>query len=138
MYPAWRSSGKMVIMARLTVDSERLTLRLSPLEKLGALHGDVHVPLADVESVSLASRPWIEVRGARAPGTGFPGLIKLGTMRGGFGKDFVVVYGGRPVVLVGLRNHEFARLLVRTRTPDTDVRNIERRIHEQHTQRGDT
>jgi hypothetical protein len=45
-------------MAKLIVDGPDLVVRLSPLEKLGALHRDVRVPLRAVRSVEAESHPW--------------------------------------------------------------------------------
>jgi hypothetical protein len=69
-------------MAELQVDGGDLLVRLSPLEKLGALRGDVRVPLAAVCDIRWVDNLWPELRGVRAPGTGFPGVIALGTRRG--------------------------------------------------------
>ena len=38
----------------------------------------------------------------RAPGTGWPGVIAVGTRRGSFGKDFAAVHGKGPAVVVEL------------------------------------
>ncbi|MGH3780655.1 MAG: hypothetical protein ACRDRO_08515 [Pseudonocardiaceae bacterium] len=73
-----------------------LVLRLTPWEKVGALHGDLRVPLRAVRMVSVVAEPWNALRGIRAPGTGWPGWIMLGTTWGKFGKDFAAVYRRRP------------------------------------------
>lgn len=111
-------------MAELVTHAGDLVVRLTPLERLGALRGDVRVPLVAVRSVSVAARPWEALRGIRAPGTGFPGLTMLGTCRGRFGKDFAAVYRKSTAVLIELRDHEFERLLVCTRTPEGDAASI--------------
>lgn len=111
-------------MAELVVESGHLTVRLTPLEKIGALHGDVRVPFYAVRSISVIQDPWSELRGIRAPGTGFPGAIMLGTCRGKFGKDFNAVYGKRAAVLVELLGHEFQRLLICTPAPDRDAATV--------------
>jgi len=54
----------------------------------------------------------------RAPGTGVPGTLAVGTWRGGFGKDFAVVHGHGPGVVVEVAGEEYVRLLVST---DADV-----------------
>jgi hypothetical protein len=99
-------------MATLEVEGENLILRLSRWEKFGALHGDVRVPRASVRAISASKQPWKVLRGIRAPGTGCPGLIMLGTTRGSGWKDFNAVYRRRPVVVVDLEGEEFARLVV--------------------------
>jgi hypothetical protein len=70
------------------------------------------VPLSAVRSVRAVDDPWPELRGLRAPGTGIPGVIALGTRRGGFGKDFAAVYHHRPAVVVDLEGADFSRLVV--------------------------
>jgi hypothetical protein len=94
-------------------------IRLSWLEKAGSLHGDVRVPLSAVRSVTVETRPWGLVRGIRAPGTGLPGVIALGTFRYSGRRDFAVVYRNRPVVRVELgEDAPFARLLVAVASPE--------------------
>jgi hypothetical protein len=99
-------------MASLAPQADDLVLRLSSLEKAGALHGDLRIPLEAVESVVADQRPFRALRGIRAPGTGFPGLIALGTWRYRGGKDFAALYRGRSAVVVTLRDASFRRLLV--------------------------
>lgn len=99
-------------MASLDIVGDELVLRLSPLEKLGAFHGDIRVPRSSVKAVTTSDTPWKALRGMRAPGTGCPGLIMLGTTRGRGWKDFNAVYKRRPVVIVDLEGQPFARLVV--------------------------
>jgi len=105
-------------MATLTPDDDSLLLRLSTLEKLGALHGDVRVALSAVQAIDAVPNPFRELRGIRAPGTGLPGQIALGTWRYRGGKDFVAIYRGKPGLIVELRGTPFQRLLVSTDEPD--------------------
>jgi len=69
-------------MATLAVDGNELVVRLSTLEKIGALRGNIRLPLASVRAVRVSETPWSELRGIRAPGTGLPGVISLCTRRG--------------------------------------------------------
>jgi hypothetical protein len=101
--------------AALVIDNGELVLRLSPLQRLGALHGDIRVPLAAVERVEVSADPWRALHGLRAPGTGLPGVIALGTWRRRGGKDFVALRGRGPGVVVHLRDGPFGRLLVSAR-----------------------
>lgn len=104
-------------MARMMVEGADLVIRLSRWERLGALHGSVRVPLASVVDVTATDNAWRQLRGVRAPGSGLPGVIALGTWRFRGGKDFVAVYG-KPGVVVTLRESEWDRLVVSTPSPE--------------------
>jgi hypothetical protein len=99
-------------MARLVVEHGDLVLRFSRMERLGAFHGDLRVPLSAVEDVRVSRTPMRELRGLRAPGTGFPRRIALGTWRSRGGKDLVALYRDQAAVIVRLRDQPFQRLLV--------------------------
>jgi hypothetical protein len=45
-------------MSRLIIDGADLVVGLSWLEKLGAAHGNVRVPLQAVRSVAAEPQPW--------------------------------------------------------------------------------
>lgn len=99
-------------MAELRTDGDHLALHLNALEKAEGFHGDIHVPLSSVRAVRAVDDPWRELRGIRAPGTGLPGVIAVGTRRGNFGKDFAAVHGKGPGVVVELDGAEFGRFVV--------------------------
>jgi len=100
-------------MAELLIDNGALRVRLCPLEKLGALRGDITIPLTTVTAVRVSDEPWSELRGIRAPGTGLPGVISLCTRRGKGIRDFAAVYGrsGRAVV-IETNGARFDRLVI--------------------------
>jgi hypothetical protein len=99
-------------MAHLEVDADAVAVRLSTPEEIGALHGDVVVPLDHVSRARAVGDLWEEIRGMRAPGTGIPHVIMLGTTRGQGFHDFCAVHGRRPGVVVELHDDAFSRLLV--------------------------
>jgi hypothetical protein len=99
-------------MATVRREGGEIVLKLNDLEKAGALHGDVRVPATAVREVHVSTRPFRELRGIRAPGTGLPGAIALGTWRYRGGKDFAALYRGGPAVIVELDGAEWGRLLV--------------------------
>jgi hypothetical protein len=99
-------------MAAIRLEGEELVVRLNDLEKAGAFRGDVRVPVAAIRAARVTERPFREIKGLRAPGTGFPGVIALGTWRYSGGKDFVAVYRGGPAVVVELEGAAFSRLIV--------------------------
>lgn len=98
------------VMATLAVNRNDLVVRLSALEKIGALRGNIRVPLASVRAVRVSDTPWSELRGIRAPGTGLPGVISLCTRRGPGVHDFAAVYGRRPAIVVEMTGASFDRL----------------------------
>ncbi len=99
-------------MATLAVVGENLIVKLSWFEKLEAWHSDVSVRRSGVRDGRVVDSAWPELRGVRAPGTGVPGVVAVGTRRGGFGKDFAVVHGNGPAVVVELEGERYARLVV--------------------------
>ncbi len=88
-------------------------MRLSTLEKLGAVRGDISIPLANIREVRVSDTPWSELRGVRAPGTGIPGVISLCTRRGRGICDFAAVYGrGGKAVVIETDRGQFGRLVI--------------------------
>ena len=95
------------------MDGTDLVLHLSGVEKAEGLHRDIRVPLRAVSAVRVVDSAWSgELRGWRAPGTGVPNVIAVGTRRGGFGKDFAAVHGTGPAVVVELEGAEYGRLVL--------------------------
>ena len=99
-------------MARLVEGPEELRVVMTRLERLGAFHSDLVLPLEQIIAVRATTDAWSDLRGLRAPGTGIPGTLMLGTCRGSFGKDFCVVRGHGPGVVLDLTGGEFARVIV--------------------------
>jgi len=99
-------------MATLNVRGSNLTVELSLLEKIGAISGDVSVPLGSIEDIRVVEKPYSELKGMRV-GTGIPWVIVLGRMIYSGGKDFVAVYGTGPTVMVTLRDGQpYKRIMV--------------------------
>jgi hypothetical protein len=101
-------------VASLILDGADLVVQMSDLEKVEAVHVDIHVPLTAIHEVRAVGDAWPELRGIRAPGTGIPGVIAVGTRRGSFGKDFAAVHGRGPAVVVDLEGAAYARIVVTT------------------------
>jgi len=99
-------------VAELRVEGDELVLHLGALEKAEGFHGDIRLPLSAVTAVRAVDSAWPELRGMRAPGTGLPDVIAVGTRRGAFGKDFAAVHGEGPAVVVELAGAEYGRLVL--------------------------
>ena len=105
----------------LKVVGDRLTYELSALEKVGALASSPSADIANLISVTREENPWSTrvLRGIRAPGTGFPYVIMLGTMWHRKGRDFCVVYKKRPVLILEFKNEKFKRWVIPA-TPENE------------------
>jgi hypothetical protein len=113
-------------MADLVVNGTTVTLALSRLEHLEGFRGDLDAPLDALTAVRAVEDPWAELRGIRAPGTGLPGVIAVGTRRGSFGKDFAAVHGKGPAVVVEFDGQEFQRWILTVDDPDAVVARMTR------------
>jgi len=105
-------------VATVELDERGLRLRLGRWERLGATHGDVEVLASSLAGAQAVADVWEQLRGVRAPGTGIPGVIMLGTTRHDDVTDFCVVYRHGPGLVVDLRDHEFARILISLRVDE--------------------
>ena len=104
-----------------------LHVRLSALEKIGALRGDITLPLRSVTAVRVSDDPWSELRGIRAPGTGLPGVISLCTRRGKGIRDFAAVYGrARRAVIVEASGARFDRIVITREDAEETAHRIRR------------
>jgi len=102
-------------MAQVREVGDQLVLELSFWEKLGAFHGSPRAPKSALVSVEEMKNPWNRsegMTGARAPGTGMPGVIMLGTLRRLKSKDFAAVYGRRKTTVYVFSSGPFQRWIV--------------------------
>ncbi len=103
-------------MARLLLHSDRLEVILSTAEKTLALRREnIIVPRSSIRSATLTDDPWIWVRGIRAPGTAVPLTLAVGQWKFHGGKDFLVLKGTKPSVVIDIADEEFSRVIITTK-----------------------
>ena len=104
-------------MVTLLLDSERLEVVLSPIERAVSFRrGNIHVAREQIAKVMLTDDAWIWLRGVPSPGIAVPSVVAIGTWKSGTGLDFAVIRGRRPSIVIDLEGHDdFERLLVTTR-----------------------
>jgi hypothetical protein len=101
-------------MAQVIEENGELVIRLSFREKIFALHGNPRAKTVDLIATTESENPWSKevLRGVRAPGTGIPYVVLLGTMRFKGGKDFTAIYKRGPVRIYEFKAGEFKRWIV--------------------------
>lgn len=98
----------------LIIDNGVITYKLKKLEMIGAFGKSPSAQISNLKAVTKDTNPWTMkvLRGIRAPGTGFPYVIMLGTMRHRRGKDFCVVYKRNPVFILEFEGEKFKRWVI--------------------------
>ncbi len=111
-------------MAELSVTGDTVKLELSRAEHWEGFRGDIEAPLTSITAVRVSDDPWTELRGLRAPGTGIPGVIAVGTRRGSFGRDFAAVHGKGAGVVVEFDGQLFQRWVLSADDPGAIVARV--------------
>ena len=101
-------------MAKVIKEKEKLTLQLSFWEKIFGLHGNLQLPVDKLIKTIEVQNPWSRevLKGIRAPGTGIPYKVLLGTMRYKDGKDFTAIYKKRPATIYEFKDSVFKRWII--------------------------
>ncbi|WEG11272.1 PH domain-containing protein [Pullulanibacillus sp. KACC 23026] len=79
-------------MAELIREDETLVLKLSTLEKVEGVHGDIRVPFTSVKDITILDDVIHAVHGMKFPGSRLPGVFAMGTFISREGKTFVIVH----------------------------------------------
>jgi hypothetical protein len=98
-------------MAHLVINGEKVQFTLSFAESLGAFACSQEIAISEIDSVEIVPNPWTSqvLKGVRAPGSGIPFVVLLGTMRYRGGKDLCAIYKRRPSAIVTLKSGPFKR-----------------------------
>ena len=101
-------------MARVVETANQLQLKLSMLEKIFALHGDIRVDKSLLTKKVMVEKPWRRsvIKGFRAPGAVIPYVVLLGTMRYRGGKDFTAIYNRAAVDIYEFKDSAYKRWIV--------------------------
>ena len=96
-------------MARAMIKGDEVILQLSAGEKFWGFHNSPRAKISDIVSIEKVENFWKYSgwRGLRAPGTGIPNVVGLGTWRKLGFKTFAAVYKKEPGYRIVLKNNEF-------------------------------
>ena len=113
-------------MAHIERFGSYVILALSPREKFFALHSSPQAKFSEIISVRKVSKAWswTVMRGMRAPGTGIPYRIALGTWRYRGGKNFMAVYGKRTAYVITFNMGEFRQWIFTPENADEEMYSI--------------
>ena len=113
-------------MAKVKVVGKELILELSFWERVGALHSSPHVSLSAVTKVEFIDNLWSKkaLRGVRAPGTGIPYIVLLGTMRGRNYRDFTAIKGRQAGVIISFNGGPFDRWIFTMRQSKSEIEGL--------------
>lgn len=106
-------------MAELIREEDHLVLKLSTLEKVEGVHGDISVPISSVQNVTVLDDVIHEVHGIKFPGARLPGVFAMGTFISREGKAFALVHHKTKRGLkITLTNESFDILIVGVDEPE--------------------
>jgi hypothetical protein len=113
-------------VATVKVVGEELLLELSFWERVGALHSSPRVSLSAITKIEFIENLWSKevLRGVRAPGTGIPYVVLLGTMRGRSYRDFTAIKGRGTGVEICLNEGPFERWIFTLRQPKSEIEKL--------------
>ena len=113
-------------MAKVKVVGDEVILELSFWERLGALHSSLQVSKSAVTKIEFIDNLWSSevLRGVRAPGTGIPYVVLLGTMRGRNYRDFTAIKGRGVGVEICLNEGPFERWIFTLRQQKSELEQL--------------
>ena len=112
-------------MAELIRENNNLVLKLSPLEKVEGVHGDIRVPFSSVKDISILDDVIHEVHGIKFPGTRIPGMFAMVSFISREGRSFVLVHHQtKRGIKVNLTGVSFDALIVGVDDPEQVVASL--------------
>ena len=113
-------------MAKVKVINDQLVLELSFWERVGAVHSSPRAAISSLTNVEFVDNLWSNkvLRGVRAPGTGIPFAVLLGTMRGRKYRDFTAIKGRGAGVEICLNEGPFERWILTLRQPKSEIEGL--------------
>ena len=113
-------------MAKVKVVEEELILELSFWERVGAIHSSPKAAINAITKIEFVENLWSDevLRGARAPGTGIPYVLLLGSMRGRKYCDFTAIKGRGAGAVITFSEGPFERWIFTLRQPKSKIEGL--------------
>lgn len=106
----------------VSVGSQTLQLRLGPIGRLLAVKRRLEIPIhlvAGADAMDRKAVPPGDGTWLRAPGTHIPGLIRYGSYGRAPHREFWVVMRQRRVLVINVRDWDYARVILGIHDPDS-------------------
>lgn len=106
----------------LTTDPNSVTIGLTGLDGVFAIKRHLTVPthlISGVEAMDRKDVGYVEGTWLRAPGTFIPGLIRYGSYGTVPLREFWAVYRQKRVLVITVRDWDYARVILGIRDPET-------------------
>ena len=91
---------------------------MSAAEKAEALHRNLTVPRTAITGVQVVSSGMDAVHGFKLVGSGIPGVLMVGSFKGGEGTTFAVCHGNGPAIVIDLSGEHYDRLVLTLDNPE--------------------
>jgi hypothetical protein len=109
-------------VAEVRLEGAEIVVALTAFEKVEAVHGEVRLPFTALRDAEVLDDAIHAVHGLRAPGTGVPGVVAVGTFRDGAKKLFAVVHHNTPRgVQLRFEGGDFDEVIVGCDSPEEVV-----------------
>ena len=101
-------------MPAIEITPTNLRVKLSRLEKLAAVHGDLEFAGTQIRGAEVLDKKWWWQLGVRVPGTAIPGLVIAGTYLRKGDRVFASWVRGKQAVAINLCGSNYNRIIVGT------------------------
>lgn len=109
-------------MAELVREDDVLVLKMTAIEKVEGVHGDIRVPIDSVQAITVLEDVIHAVHGMKMPGSRLPGVFAMGTFISSEGKTFAIVHHQtKRGVKVNLKGTSFDVLILGVDNPENLV-----------------
>lgn len=106
-------------MAELVREDDGIVLKLTTVEKAEGVHGDIRMPLASIEDVTVVDDIIHAVHGLKMPGSRLPGVFAMGTFISGKETVFAIVHHqNHRGIRIQLQGERFDAVLVGADDPE--------------------
>ncbi len=116
-------------MAHVTVENNTVTIELSTMDKIWAVHGGLKIPLAHITSARVEDENGWDYFWRKLAGTSAPGLKTAGTFFANGGLAFLDFGTGRSCVVLETAHETYKTVIIQpSEDPDGIAAEINRRI----------